>query len=201
MTDNYEKIVSQNLHRLYTARPDDLAVRLSGVQNGRRFVFRAFGTTCELTPDGILLGGTQAPSVIGILVSLYALTAGLEPCVLSPLTSFKEFADSLPYVGAFTTHTEQPLVPWVTQIEAALPAITARLDGKPAPPEAGGDFSFTVYPLPKIALTYICYAADDDFDASITCLFSNNAGLFLPVAGLADLGEYTSKKILDIIAA
>jgi hypothetical protein len=62
----------------------------------------------------------------------------------------------------------------------------------------GGDFSFVVHPLPKIALCYIFYDADEDFPASVTCLFSNNAHLFLPVDGLADTGEYTSKKIIEI---
>ena len=62
-----------------------------------------------------------------------------------------------------------------------------------------GDFSLIVYPLPKIALNYIFYRADDDFPATVTCLFSHNAAAFLPTDALADTGEYTSKKILEII--
>jgi len=56
-----------------------------------------------------------------------------------------------------------------------------------------------VYPLPKIALCYIFYEADEDFPASVTCLYSNNASSFLPIDALADVGEYTSKKILTVI--
>jgi hypothetical protein len=55
-----------------------------------------------------------------------------------------------------------------------------------------------VHPLPKIALCYIVYKADEDFPASVTCLFSANAHRFLPTDALADTGEYTSKKILEI---
>ena len=55
------------------------------------------------------------------------------------------------------------------------------------------------YPLPKIALCYIFYEADDDFPALVTCLFSNNVNQFLPVDGLADVGEYISRKILNLI--
>ncbi|MCP3941125.1 MAG: DUF3786 domain-containing protein [Desulfobacteraceae bacterium] len=36
------------------------------------------------------------------------------------------------------------------------------------------------------------FDADDDFPASATCLYSNNARLFLPMDGLADVGEYCS---------
>jgi hypothetical protein len=62
----------------------------------------------------------------------------------------------------------------------------------------GGDFAFVVYPLPKIALCYIFYMADDDFPASGTCLYSSNARQFLALDALADVGEYTSKKIIDL---
>jgi hypothetical protein len=53
--------------------------------------------------------------------------------------------------------------------------------------------------LPKIALCYIFYEADDDFPASVTCLYSNNANQFMSVDGLADVGEYTSRKIINLI--
>jgi len=67
------------------------------------------------------------------------------------------------------------------------------------PAKAGGDFAFIVYPLPKIALCYIFYIADDEFPASVTCLYSNNADCILPLDAPADVGEYTSRKIMDII--
>lgn len=41
---------------------------------------------------------------------------------------------------------------------------------------------------------------DEEFPASATCLFSNNALSFLPIDALADIGEYTSKKIIEIIS-
>ena len=63
-----------------------------------------------------------------------------------------------------------------------------------------GDFSIIVRPLPKIKLHYIFYHADDEFPASATCLFSNNALSFLPIDALADTGEYTSKKIIELIS-
>jgi len=101
--------------------------------------------------------------------------------------------------GAFTTHTEQLLVPHVSKIKESVQLVTETLKGEEAPDETGGDFSFIVYPLPKIALCYIFYEADDDFPASVTCLYSNNARSFLPVDGLADVGEYCSKTILKLI--
>ena len=78
--------------------------------------------------------------------------------------------------------------------------IREKLHGLDAPASVGGDFSFVVRPLPKIALCYICYLADEQFPAAVTCLFSANANRFMPNDGLADTGEYTSKKMLSLIA-
>ena len=58
--------------------------------------------------------------------------------------------------------------------------------------------SLLLYPLPKIALCYVFYMPDDDFPASATCLFSSNAGDFMPLDGLADMAEYTSKKMIEL---
>lgn len=199
MTDNYAKIVNDNLQRLYRDLPIDLAQKLPGEQDGERFIFDAFGEKCVIEPERIILGEEERSSVFKILISLYALNACSDICVLTPLKSFKEFSDSMPYVGAFTTHTEQLLVSHVAKIKEAVQSITKKFKGEKAPSETGGDFSFIVYPLPKIALCYIFYEADDDFPASVTCLFSNNADQFLPVDGLADVGEYTSRRIVNLI--
>ncbi|GAB6191896.1 DUF3786 domain-containing protein [Desulfocastanea catecholica] len=199
MTDNYAKIVQDNLNRLYGNLSQDLAKNLPGEQDGERFVFDAFGERCVIEPERITLGEEPHSSVLGILISLYVLNACSDICILSPLRSFKEFPGSMPYVGAFATHTEQLLVPHVTRIKETEQRIIQKLKGEKTPSDAGGDFSFIVYPFPKIALCYIFYEADDEFPASVTCLYSNNANQFMPVDGLADVGEYTSRKIVNLI--
>jgi hypothetical protein len=199
MTDNYEVIVQENLNRLYSSLPKDLAQNLPGKQDGDRFMFDAFGERCVVDPKGIRIGDGEQSSVLGILVSLYALSARSDLCILSPLKAFKEFPGSAPYVSAFTKHTEQLLAPHVPKIKESLPRIVDAFKAEKSPSETGGDFSIVVYPLPKIALCYNFYEADDEFPASVTCLYSNNAHQFMPVIGLADVGEYTSKKILSLL--
>lgn len=198
MTDNYVKIVRGNLDRLYADLPRNLAQNLPAKQDGNRFILDAFGEKCVIEPDRITLDGKENCSVPGILISLYALHASSDICMPLPFKAFREFPDSMPYVGAFATHTEQLLAPHVAGIKGAVPEITKTLQGGNAP-EAAGDFSFVVYPLPKIALCYIVYEADDDFPAAVTCLYSNNANQFMPMDGLADVGEHTSRKILELI--
>lgn len=199
MKNNYATIVRNNLDKLYRNLPGDLEDRLPAHKTGRVYSFAAFGRPCTISPAGITLGGLEPPAVIGILLSLYALSAGGEQPRLEPLRAFKEFPGSAPYVGAFASHTEQILVPAVSRLKAHTQLIADRLAGQAAPASVGGDFAFLVRPLPKIFLCYIGYEADDDFPASLVCLFSNNADRFMPLDGLADVGEYTSKAILDIV--
>jgi hypothetical protein len=199
MTDNYLKLAGANLERLYANLPGDLEERLPGRKNGSAYSFTAFGQACVIAPAGITLGGAEPPGVIGILLSLYALSAVIDPPVLEPFRAFKEFPDSAPYVGAFASHTQQILVPAVHKIKTRTDLIMARLSGEAAPTSFGGDFTFVVRPLPKIFLGYIFYEADADFPPSVTCLYCNNANRFMPMDGLADVGEYTSKTILEMV--
>ncbi len=198
MTDNYARIVRSNLERLYLNLPPDLAQKLPADQSGGRFEFDAFGAKCEIRPDGIFLDAERQDGPVGILLSLYALGVQTELCVPEPFKAFKDFPNSMPYAGAFVTHTQQILVPYVESIEKNKDRIMENFKGRPAPSGVGGDFAFMVYPLPKMALCYIFYMADDDFPASATCLYSSNAHRFLSIDALADVGEYTSKKILDL---
>ena len=199
MSNNYAKIVRDNLDKLFENLPPDLADALTARQTGDAFLFEAFGEKCKIRFDGIFLGDVRQTGVIGILISLFALNATPETCLVEPLKAFKDLPNSMPYANAFVTHTQEILVPYVEKIQVSIDRIIETLNGCKAPSDVGGDFSLMVFPLPKIALCYIFYAADDDFPPSVTCLYSNNALSFLPIDALADVGEYTSKKILAII--
>lgn len=199
MTDNYAKIVRSNLEKLYSDLPSHLANALPAHQEGKAFHFTAFAQPCRITPEGIFLGETKKEDVFGILLSLYALWAKESNSIIEPFIGFKEVPDSMPYVGAFTTHTEQILIPAVNRIKAAREKIVTAFDGRDASAGSPGDFAFILNPLPKIALQYIFYEADDDFPPGVTCLYSHNAAIFMPVDGLADVGEYTSRRILELV--
>jgi hypothetical protein len=201
MESNYQKIVQENLRRLYGDLPSDLEKNLPGLHEHDGFTFQAFGFECLIRQDEILMDGRPEAGVIGILITLYALNAKADALQLEPLKSYKDFPNSMPYSGAFTTHTEHILLPKVRQLKAEKDKILKHFKGSDAVGITGGDFSFLVYPLPKIALCYVFYEADEDFPASVTCLFSSNANQFLPMDALADVGEYTSKTILKIIGS
>jgi len=199
MQDNYAKLVMENLEKVFSGKPDELAANLPAEKHGDAFVFQAFGEECRVSPSGITLGGRTPESILGLLVSLYALQSQSQPCLLEPFRAFKELPDSMPYAGAFMTHTQQVLVPYVEQLENRVDQITAAFNSESAVPSTGGDYSFRLQPLPKIWLEFICYLPDDDFPASVTCLYSQNADRFLTTDALADVGEYAVKKIITLL--
>jgi len=195
--DQFLKIQLTYLRELYRHLPEYLEQCLPAIREKDVFSFSAFGEPCIIRPEGITLGGKPLTGPKGILIALYARNARREPVQHNPLKSFKEIKDSMPYQGAFTTRSERSLVPFVSPIQRCKKKVIEAFDGHENE-GASGDFSFTVYPLPKIPLYYIFYCADDEFPASVTCLFAANAELFLPVDGLADVAEYTAKKIIEI---
>ncbi|MCP3952169.1 MAG: DUF3786 domain-containing protein [Desulfobacterales bacterium] len=199
MQNNYSRLVTENLGKVFSGDQGELSADLPAQKEGGSYLFRAFGEECRLSPDGILVGDTPQNSVLGILISLYALNATPEACVTEPFRAFKELPDSMPYAGAFVTHTQQVLVPHVETLEGRVDKVVTAFNTDPAVPANGGDFSFRLQPLPKIWLEFICYLPDEDFPASVTCLYSHNADRFLTTDALADVGEYTVKKIITLL--
>lgn len=199
MDDNYTKIVKDKLSTLFQQDIADTAAHLPGTRVGEGVAFQAFGEVCRILPGGIRLGSEIQEGPLGIIIALYALNANPAEMILEPFRAFKEFSGTAPYHGAFANHTERILVPGVHRIKTNIRTITEKLQGMAAPASVGGDFAFVVHPFPKIALCYIFYEADEEFPASVTCLFSSNANRFMPNDGLADTGEYTSRKILKLL--
>jgi hypothetical protein len=199
MNTNYQQIIEYHLEGLYANPMEGLEGALPAHRKGDSYFFRAFGEACCLKPNGIILSGKPETGPRALLITLYTTRVSHDPIQLEPFKAFKDLPDSMPYHGAFTMNSEQILVPCVPQIKERRDVILKALDGEPNPVGAAGDFSLLLYPLPKIALCYIFYLPDEEFPASATCLFSSNALSFMPLDGLADCGEYTSKKILQLI--
>jgi hypothetical protein len=198
MSTNLLEIQMSYLKELYDLLPEDLEQCLPAIRENDLFHFKAFGEPCSISPNGITLGGKKLTDAKGILISLYARHANKETVQLKPLKSFKQIKGSMPYQSTFTVRSEKSLVPYVSNIQRNKEEIIFTFDGHENE-DGKGDFSFTLYPLPKVPLYYNFYLADEEFPASVTCLFAANAELFMPVDGLADVGEYTAKKIIEIV--
>lgn len=199
MATRYEKIIRENLTRAYQNGEMKLEETLPSTRDGCRFVFRAFGEECSLEPEGITVSGKADPGPKGLIISLYAAHSNPGSVILEPFKAFKDFPRSMPYQGAFTVNSERVLVPHVLKIKEKADLILQSFSGQSHMAGTAGDFSLLLYPLPKIALLFIFYLPDEDFPASATCLFSANALSFMPLDGLADVAEYTSKALIRLV--
>lgn len=196
---NYQKLIMEHLKELYNDLPSDLGRRIGAEKRQDHFYFTAFGRQCCLGPEGITLSDQHVTGPKGLLIALYAINATLAPIRLEPFTAFKDIPGTMPYQGAFHKNSEAILLPTVSHIEQNQQALINTFRGRRGPEAFSGDFSFILYPLPKIALCYIFYNEDDEFPPSATCLFSANAPDHMPLDGLADVAEYTSKTIIKIV--
>ena len=199
MSQNYLDIQKEYLEKVWSRKLEELEVALPARHEGKGFHFQAFGEPCELYPHEIILGGERLIGPEGILIALYAGRVPEEKMVLRPLKAFIQFPGSMGYQGAFKVNAEKILHSYVPRIYRHQGDLIARFSGHPNPDAPRCDFSFTLYPLPRVALYYIFNLPDDEFPARVTCLFPSNATAFLPVAGLADVAEYTTRKIIELV--
>lgn len=199
MSTAYAAIIRENLKKLYARDLDERTDAMAARRRENFLELKSFGAACRIMPEGITLDGVAEEGPRGIIISLYALHAVSMAPLLEPFKSFKEIPNSAPYAGAFANRTEQALVPAVGRLAGMREKILDRLPGTAAPASVSGDLSMVVRPLPKISLCYVCYLADEEFPAGVTCLYSQNAHLFLPTDALADVGEYTTKAILGMV--
>jgi len=201
MSQNYLKIRNDYLHQAWARSPEVLSVCLPAELAPAGLHFQAFGEDCLLTEAEITLNGAAANGPEGLLIALYASSVPDLPVQLDSLKSFKELPNSMPYQGAFAANAEQILVPQVTGIHRQPERLAAAFSGRVNVAPPSGDFSFTLYPLPRVPLYYIFHLPDEEFPAAVTCLFAANAPDLMSLDGLADVAEYTGKKMMALLAA
>jgi hypothetical protein len=199
MSQNYLPIRNDYLQRAWARSPAVLAACLPAALTDAGLRFRAFGEDCRLSAREITLAGASAMGPEGLLIALYASVVPERPVQLDSLKSFKELPNSMPYQAAFAANAEQLLVPQVPVIHRQRERLAAVFSGRLNPEPPSGDFSFTLYPLPRVPLYYIFHLPDEEFPAAVTCLFTANALDFMPLDGLADVAEYTGKRIRALL--
>ncbi len=199
MSKIFLEIQKEYLQKAWARSIQELEEVLPAHYEGGCFRIQAFGELCELYPEKILLGGQRVTGPEGILIALYASHVQNEEIQFHPLKAFKQFHGGMGYQGAFAMNAEKILHPHVRAIREHQEKIIARFSGHPNPDAKRCDFSFTLFPLPCGGLYYIFNPPDEEFPASVTCLFPSNADHFMPVAGLADTAEYTAKKIIEVV--
>ncbi len=195
MPTQYEKLIQDNLLEAFKRPLAELERSLGAKRDGISLVFPAFGRMCRIDAEQVSLSDSPVLDPKGLIISLYARHAVPRKIQCEPFAAYKEFDGTMPYQGAFSANSECVLIPHVPMIQKKAGLIKEAFGGRNGD---SGDFSLVLYPLPKIALCYVFYLSDEEFPASATVLFSANARTFMPLDGLADVAEYTSKEIIQL---
>ncbi len=195
----FKDLIQDNLRDIYAQDIRDRA-RMAGCGlNLDTFEINAFGSHWRIERDLVMCENQVETGQRAVLVTMYLKHCTDNDMVLLPFRDFKELPGSMPYQEAFRARSEEVLVPHIFKIIKRFDDIIEMFAGEDGRQILGGDLSFILRPLPKIALGYVFYLPDEDFPASAKCLFSANATLFMPTDGLADVAEQTSKAILEVL--
>ena len=116
MKNSYCEIIEKNLEYVYSNKHNELANFLPAEQFGDKFKFIAFGENCTICSKSILLNNKEQTGAVGVILSLYARHVNSNHCELQPFVSFRDFPNSMPYVGTFSIRTEQGLIKHVEKI-------------------------------------------------------------------------------------
>jgi hypothetical protein len=180
---------------------------------------------CALTPEGILVSffgrphlvthpdgavtrsdGKLVHASIVIVLLHYLLTADraaplrrAAPAADRWIT-FRELPDGLFYAQAFASHAETPLAQKFGEDLAGFRKAATALGGTPLDPAASSglvlaDAGFRFQAFPRIAITVLIWAGDEEFPARARVLFDANAGHYLPTEDLSGVGDWLAHRL------
>jgi hypothetical protein len=127
----------------------------------------------------------EVPLTIKILL-LHYLAQGSEAIVNDKFVSFKELPGGTIYIQPFTNRAIRPLVSLFGEHPTGLSAAGSKLGGVTA---KLGDVGITLYPLPRVPVTFVLWGGDDEFPPSGNILFDSSAPQFLPTEDFAVLAS------------
>ncbi|GAB4262436.1 DUF3786 domain-containing protein [Thermincola ferriacetica] len=123
----------------------------------------------------------EIPLNVQILILHYLVTANGAP-LQNRLISFKELPDGAIYIEPFTRRAVNPMLSAFGTNPEAFAELAEKIGGQR---QSLGDISVTIHVFPRVPITYVIWAADDEFPASGNILFDASACHYLPTEDYA----------------
>jgi hypothetical protein len=187
--------------RLAGAKPDSVAARAAVAYDAAKKAYRVplCGSEQRVHPGQRSVAGPDGPAgyEATLVCVQYLLTARDEPA-----SGEVVLATSLPY-GEFFFRGPHPMP--TDKVETALGesvalfrAAAEALDGRGVDM---GDAGFEFAALPRLPITVVLWAADDEFPARAQFLFDRTAHLHLPLDALWVLSRILAKRLVSTARA
>ena len=135
-------------------------------------------------PDGNVTAAqneTEVSLTIKILILHYLTTANGAP-LQNKWISFKELPDGAIYIDPFTRRAIKPMLSLFAEKQTEFVELAKSIGGVPCDL---GDTGITIFPFPKVPITYVIWSADEEFPASGNILFDAAAPFYLPTEDYA----------------
>jgi len=145
-------------------------------------------------PDGeaiVEATGRPAHASITIMLLHHLLAADGAPTA-GQWIAFRDLPNGLFYARAFADRAENHLAERLGSSIAAFREASLRLGGQPLPM---ADASYVFQALPRVPVSALLWAGDDEFPARARILFDASAGHYLPTEDLSGLGDWLAHHI------
>lgn len=155
------------------------------------------GRSYNIAPEGSVSftdGEVEVPIAEKILILHYLVHASDVALANKPI-SFKELPGGAIYITPFTNRSIRPLLGAFGEDPQALLPIAEKLAGKRA---NHGDVSVIINVFPRIPVTLILWAGDDEFPASGNILFDASAPGYLPTEDYAVLSGMLALRLRQL---
>lgn len=176
---NLEVTLNKTLTEYQHKNSADMVWKTGAEFTNNKFYLDFIGTPIEVTyPEGLVFKkDTQEELglIEKILILHYLTNAGGSP-ILNRSISFKELPGGSIYIEPFTNRCIRPLIQIFGNDLASFQKSAEKLGGLKG---KHGDLSYCFYPLPRIPVTLVLWAADEEFPANANILFDESAADYL----------------------
>lgn len=190
------------IEKLAIKEPLEIAANAGAEYNPetKRFTATYLGDKYYISfPDGAVEYTDRDEEVaitVKILLLHYLTNANGAP-LQNKFISFKELPDGAIYIEPFTNRAIKPMLNLFAAKQEEFVRLALSIGGRR---ETIGDTSVTVFPFPRVPITYVIWSADEEFPASGNILFDGSASCYLPTedyALLASLVIYHLGKLMQ----
>lgn len=197
---NYTPAHNVALEKFAQASPEEMAKNSGYPLKGDRFQIEFLGQAFEVEyPSGkfepVPTHDGELPIFVQILILHYlAQTGKVEE--QGKLISYKEIPGGSIYIGPFTNRAIRPLVQLFGDDPRRMLKVAQALGGEVI---KHGDAAVMVPVFPRIRVTLVLWAGDDEFPATGNILFDASAAQILPAEDYAVLASFvvaTFKRLL-----
>lgn len=187
-TDDYANAFKIAAAEIAAKDPQDIG-RKAGVDYLRErqcFAFEFIGRPIYVTfPEcrlGLVQGGEEIPLTEQVLILHYLNQADGTPEQNEPIT-YREVPSGEFYYPAFFKRAEAPLLKAFGLKPELLPPAALELKGIPL--TGHGDVAAQFRPLPRVPVTLVVWAGDDEFEPSAKILFDRSIPHYLTTEDIA----------------